>query len=217
MSPEGFRLGVSHDPAVLALDSAVLLESFTQTYVLADGFARIETAEAGFAVAILSSAATPIVLPPGDHSFARASYRFVGTGRAGDKLQTVIELTERLSVEGEPAPPRFQPRDVLPCEITKLPLELRIGPDWWIRGDSNGDGKPDISDAIVTLQHLFLGGTVDCARAMDVNLDGKVDISDPISLLAHLFTGGPTPAPPFPDCGAGEETLECAKFPCPAV
>jgi hypothetical protein len=52
---------------------------------------------------------------------------------------------------------------------------------------------------------------------MEVNLDGKVDISDPIALLAHLFLGSPAPAAPYPACGAAEETLPCAKFPCPAM
>jgi hypothetical protein len=98
------------------------------------------------------------------------------------------------------------------CSFTVKPGAL------FIRGDSNDDGKTDISDAVFTLSWLFLGGKAPgCRAALNVNGDRVVDISDPVSLLSHLFLGGAPPAAPYPGCGAGElpedETLGCATPP----
>jgi hypothetical protein len=62
----------------------------------------------------------------------------------------------------------------------------------------------DISDAIVLLSHLFLGGPpLDCEKAGDMNDDGELNISDAGHLLGHLFLGAPTSlrVPAFPNCG----------------
>ncbi len=68
------------------------------------------------------------------------------------------------------------------------------------RGDADKNDKVDISDAIKTLQYLFLGRIKPaCLDAADANDDGKVDISDAQSILNYLFLGGPVPAPPGPD------------------
>ena len=71
------------------------------------------------------------------------------------------------------------------------------------RGDSNGDGEVDISDALRTLAVLFLGGgSLDCDAAGDSNNDEAVDISDAIATLSYLFLGGaPIPDPGPLDCG----------------
>ncbi len=73
-------------------------------------------------------------------------------------------------------------------------------------GDTNQDGRTDVSDAIALLGHLFGGshavlacgdGTAsDPANAavLDVNGDGGVNLSDPIWFLEYLFQGGPQPA-----------------------
>lgn len=72
------------------------------------------------------------------------------------------------------------------------------------RGDVNGDTRQDLTDAVVTLGHLFLGsGPLDCDDAADVNDDGKIDISDPVRLLNHLFGGDAAPPAPYP--GLGED------------
>jgi hypothetical protein len=65
-------------------------------------------------------------------------------------------------------------------------------------GDSNADGRIDLSDAITTLGYLFLGGQIPCLGAAEVSGDGRVDISDPIYLLQYLFASGPA----IPDTGA---------------
>jgi hypothetical protein len=83
------------------------------------------------------------------------------------------------------------------------------------RGDTNNDGKVDISDAVYMLGHLFLGGPRwVCEEGSDVNGDTKSDISDPVYALGFLFLGGPAPKSPFPDCGQDPGGATCPESKC---
>ncbi len=70
----------------------------------------------------------------------------------------------------------------------------------FLRGETNGDGDLDVSDAVYALLWLFAPGQLTrppyCQDSLDANDDGAVDISDAVFLLAFLFRGGQ--APPFP-------------------
>jgi PKD repeat protein len=67
----------------------------------------------------------------------------------------------------------------------------------FIRGDSDGNGRVNLTDAVELLAVLFSGGSFPgCADASDTNDSGEIDISDVIYLLSSLFLGsGPLPAP----------------------
>ncbi|MBN1443042.1 MAG: CotH kinase family protein [Planctomycetes bacterium] len=83
----------------------------------------------------------------------------------------------------------------------------------FLRGDSNGDGGTDISDAVNTLNFLFLGsGKVDCPDAADTDDNGHVELTDAVRLLNYLFLSGPPPEPPYPD--PGEDPTEDALALC---
>jgi hypothetical protein len=71
----------------------------------------------------------------------------------------------------------------------------------FIRGDVDGSGALEVTDAIMLLGHLFLGGSADCPAAAQVTGPGAPNIADAIVILGFLFTGGLPPAPPFPACG----------------
>jgi plastocyanin len=82
----------------------------------------------------------------------------------------------------------------------------------FLRGDTSGDGKVDISDPIATLGVLFLGGDAPgCLDALDGNDDGSVDIADPTYVLNFLFLGGAELPPPHPFPGADrtEDAMLC--------
>jgi hypothetical protein len=85
------------------------------------------------------------------------------------------------------------------------------------RGDADASGVVDISDAIFTLGHLFLGTrSPTCLDAADADDSGEVDISDPISLLSWLFLAGEVPSAPGPlACGSDptEDALSCIYSP----
>ncbi len=80
----------------------------------------------------------------------------------------------------------------------------------FVRGNCNGDGTVDISDAIQTLGILFLGTSAgNCLAACDANSDDRVDISDGIFTLTFLFGGGAAPSAPWPACGRNPGALAC--------
>ena len=60
--------------------------------------------------------------------------------------------------------------------------------DGFESGDVNGDGKIDVSDAIMVLRNIV--GLVELTPAQelatDVNGDGKIDVSDAIMILRYI-------------------------------
>jgi hypothetical protein len=83
----------------------------------------------------------------------------------------------------------------------------------FVRGDANGDGALDLSDAVRTLRTLFAGAATDCADALDANDSGSLDIADAVFVLAHLFASGADLPLPFPSagCDATTDGLGCAR------
>jgi hypothetical protein len=80
------------------------------------------------------------------------------------------------------------------------------------RGNGNGDGQVDLSDAVYVLSWLFSGGPVPpCLESANSNGSSVVDIGDPIYLLTFLFQGGSPPPAPFPGCGTGPAPNGCAE------
>jgi hypothetical protein len=82
------------------------------------------------------------------------------------------------------------------------------------RGDVDGNGKPEITDAVRLLGLLYLGEAgVSCHDAADADDTGLLDINDPVFILGYLFQGGlPPPAPGPEKCGpdpSGDDLPEC--------
>ncbi|MBN1419681.1 MAG: dockerin type I repeat-containing protein, partial [Planctomycetes bacterium] len=103
--------------------------------------------------------------------------------------------------------------------IYEFSLEISGGGPTFVRGDANGDGRVNISDASSLLQFLFNdGATPGCLKAADANDDGRVNVSDPSYLLIqYLFADAPTPPPaPFPLCGTDptDDPLGCESYTC---
>ncbi len=111
---------------------------------------------------------------------------------------------------------------VLDFDATDMTLTMEMGPcpgTDFRRGDANGDGGVDISDAVFILGELFIpmSPTGPCQDADDVNDDGGVDISDAVFLLATLFIPM-SPVPPAPGvsiCGPDPtmDSVECLFYP----
>jgi hypothetical protein len=89
------------------------------------------------------------------------------------------------------------------------------------RGDANGDGALNISDASAIFQYLLLGGQrPSCLDSADANGDGRVDLADGIYDLNFLFRSGPAPPAPGPPpspCGIdpslpGERSPGCREY-----
>jgi hypothetical protein len=76
-----------------------------------------------------------------------------------------------------------------------------------------------VTDSVVLLSFLFLGGVAPpCRAACDANGDGQVvgNVTDAVHLLTFNFLGGPPPPAPFPACAPGaapDAGLGCAEPP----
>ncbi len=91
------------------------------------------------------------------------------------------------------------------CQASTAPCTTTVAPvGQFRRGDLDGSGSLDITDAIALIGALFFAGNpLLCPDAGDVNDSGGVDIADPLVLLWAIFENGPPPAPPgIAECGA---------------
>ncbi len=106
-----------------------------------------------------------------------------------------------------------------PVNIVVYTLNLLAEPSTpapFRRGDANGDGQSDISDAVSILLWLFVGGEKPgCLEAADTNGDDGHDVSDAVYLLLYRFQGGPPPPEPGPEnCGlAPNPAFTCDQYP----
>ena len=97
-------------------------------------------------------------------------------------------------------------------------VEIEVFPDRpFKRGDASGDGKRNISDALLMLISLFAdpGQRLPCEDVADVDDSGTLEVSDPILLLNFLFLGVPVELkPPYPDCGYDPsiDKLRCNEY-----
>lgn len=86
------------------------------------------------------------------------------------------------------------------------------------RGDADGSGALDISDAVFLLRRLFLRGPpLPCEKAGDADDSGTLQLTDAVYILGHLFRGSPAPPAPFRICGPDptDDGLSCEAFaPC---
>ncbi|HVR75719.1 MAG TPA: hypothetical protein VMT52_15395, partial [Planctomycetota bacterium] len=84
------------------------------------------------------------------------------------------------------------------------------------RGDSNADGRRDLSDAITVLGYLFLGtAPPPCLDAADFDDAGSIQLTDAIGILEWLFHGSSPPPAPTDACGEDPtaDDLTCDSFP----
>ena len=83
----------------------------------------------------------------------------------------------------------------------------------FVRGDTNGDGRVNMTDAVVIATDLFIAGAFpDCQDAADVDNNGRLELTDSVYLLNALFLNGATiPAPGWPLNEAGAHA--CGRDP----
>jgi hypothetical protein len=81
-----------------------------------------------------------------------------------------------------------------PVVVTTLPQGV---PGTFLRGDTDGDTRVSVTDAVGAIAFLIRGGPIPrCLDAADADDNGRVNIADPIAILQMLFLGaGPLPAP----------------------
>jgi hypothetical protein len=65
------------------------------------------------------------------------------------------------------------------------------------RGEVDGSGEVNLTDAFGVLGYLFRGEPLSCLDAADVDDNGAVNLTDAVVLLLYLFQGGTAPPAPF--------------------
>ena len=102
------------------------------------------------------------------------------------------------------------------AEVAVLGKALTEARGSFVRSDADCDGRLEISDPILTIAHLFLGGPGRCCEAgSDVNRDLKLDLSDIVVSLNFMFVGGVEIPTPFSECGPPlEDDLSCVNPIC---
>ncbi len=229
---QAFSLGVAHDPSVATLtaidfaDCPVIQtlnggqgpDFFSVDLAPGTGNCAPEVAAGGTVYCLVSqSAPSTMTIPAGtDQPIARLTYEAVpgnpvGTespltivGCLGDDLPREVVLT----VEGLSVSP----------EVVGGMLTVDAAACRFKRGDANGDGRLDISDAVTLLIYMFEGGRgpLRCEDAGDANDDGGLDIADAVRILGRLFAHGAPFDPPYPACGNDPtiDALRCGISAC---
>jgi hypothetical protein len=134
----------------------------------------------------------------------------------GTPCERFALLPDRLVVRvpaGPPGPSSLEVAFPGSGVIFQEPLEVGTGAGRFRRGDADGSGIVDLSDAVMLLDHLFRGGEAPaCADAADSDDSGALDLTDSVHLLRLLFQGigqmpypggivpGVDPAPDLLDC-----------------
>jgi len=133
----------------------------------------------------------------------------------------IAELPAGVNSYVDPAPPAGERRYGAVPRIAHVSCPMVeevvfVLGDRFRRGDFDDNAAFDITDPILLLNALFLGGKAsDCPDAADSNDDGELDLTDAIYSLARLFLGGePIPTPGPENCG--EDLTLDALGPCRA-
>ena len=111
-----------------------------------------------------------------------------------------------------------------PCPVNEI-LKVTLGEEGvnFRRGDADGNGKLNVTDAVLIIQVIVknLATKFNCDDMLDANDDGKLTVTDAIPVLQYVFQKGPNLAAPFPSCGPdpapvppATDTLSCAVTNC---
>ncbi|MBI4603261.1 MAG: hypothetical protein HY721_15010 [Planctomycetes bacterium] len=101
--------------------------------------------------------------------------------------------------------------------LAKVPRGGPVDP-LLLRGNADGQGGVNLTDAVFILRFLFQGGTgPTCIDAADADDSGILNLTDALAILRSLFQGsGPLPEP-FPACGpdpTADGLAECVASGC---
>ncbi len=213
-----WSIAVNHDSSVLDLvnvtTAGTVLDSFEGSNIFRlTEIVDNETGTGFISIAILNLG-SPISLPPNGQAFiARARYRV----KPGIEIDRLTDVLFRDGLRGSGVPIENQVNYVGGAERPKTTgLFLRVGSPSFVRGDSNGDRRINLSDVIFIINFLFRAGDpIRCADAGDVNDDGGINLTDPIFFLDYLFRSGPKPPPPHPSLEEDptDDSLDCQEYP----
>jgi hypothetical protein len=211
---EGFQVVVSFDPAMVEGGGLVFDGTFYENHANGRPDMRVgQVRESGiFEIDVVGDLSNEDwALPAGTEVLAAKILVQVSPDAPPG---SVVDLQLTNGPDGDGIRPPFMIRNELTHEgnarfVSVLPQriagKLHIVTDitFFSRGDSNHDGAVDISDALFTLDFLFLGGNAPpCADAADADDNGKLELTDAVAILGELFTDTGEIADPYPGRGS---------------
>lgn len=208
---QGFSMGLSHDSAVLAVSSGPtpvlpFEPDFEGPSVLADGWTIGVVYSFTGASVLAFAAATPVIEVGYDISVTPGSGTVV-TPLVWSNALGAPAVDNVVVVGGQSIDASFVDGSITLDEVT-VPI--------FLRGDGNNDTRVDIGDGIFVLNYLFLGGPAGtCLAASDADGNGSVEMTDAVAIISYQLLMGPPLAAPFPECGEGSMSDDCAQSSCP--
>jgi hypothetical protein len=108
-----------------------------------------------------------------------------------------------------------------PCPVNEI-LKVTLGgvppPTKFSRGDSDGNGKINVIDAILIIQIKVgnLSAKFACDDVLDADDSGTVTVTDAIPVLQWVFAKGAALPAPFLTCGLDgtNDALSCTQANC---
>lgn len=206
---QGWSFGVQSDPQFIVPKKYDLDGTVTGAFNGGAGpsFISVNLGEKGLTMGVVVDNSAPFeTLPPGvGQKLINIEYGAGPSGAFGAVYQ--VRYSDNL---GDPPVQVLFVIDGFEKRPATLPGLVSIPGVKFLRGDVDGNGLLDITDAQVTLNWLFLGGVrPGCLPAADANDSREVNIADPIFELNFMFNGGQPPPPPFPGCGEAPLYLQC--------
>lgn len=225
---QGWSVALAHDTALLnindvTIDGLELPAEFFNTTTVAVG-----DPAPGFVAAYV----TAIFPPPGDFltpgeniPLVKATYQVIG--ELDPEVPTLLEFVNDTLIPNVGSPPTNnnftissatrRPKTVIDGEIRGKGI-IQPGDVEFVRGDANGNGKVNLTDAILLANNIFAGRHVffDCDDMLDANDDGNLDASDPVTIINWFYLDGPVIPEPFDVCGLDTtpDGLACVHSNC---
>jgi hypothetical protein len=203
------------------------LEAFVPESGRWQALAPLPTPRAGIAAAVAGeelfvfggegNRASPSGIFPQVESYRFRTDRWYGRGEMELPRHGIgaAAVDGRIFIPGGSPIEGFGVTDAHDAFVPGTPPWVRLEP--FRRGDSDVNGRVELTDAIVTLIFLFQGGVeLRCPDAADADDNGVLEITDAIFTLGFLFFGSAFPPPPGPfDPGPDptEDDLACPDYP----
>ena len=218
----GWNLAVAHPGVRLQIEEVTISGTGIEDLVGPAGFVLFEITSGpgneGFTAQVELDAAPPWAIPPPDQEIARVRYHvkpILDPALVGARIDAKIAFRPSLQGSGGSVRNEVFPAGLLSTE--DLLLRVAVLPQAaFLRGDANGDGGVDLTDALSIIFFLFEGLEGICEEAGNSNDDVHLDLTDAIFTLGRLFLV-PAPFPdPFPACGEDPTlpSLECELGDC---
>ena len=209
---QGFSMGLSHDSAVLSLDSVIWNSALGFEPDFANGDMGLAD---GWTIGVV--------------------YSFTGQNTLAFETATAVLLVDYSTVastlvdlETPTTTPLIWSNDLGSPPVVNIVVvggssldpsltdgSVTLNPTYappdtpFVRGNCNGDDRVDIADGIWILNEMFQGGPAGtCVEACDANSDDMTDTADAIFVISYRLLSGPMPTAPFPECGI-EEGADC--------